>query len=239
MIGLGRSNLERAAWWPSAARRWRSVRSCRTAWVCSSCRPIPCAWTPCPCARARLGGRRGDRLRTRCDRTWGKTTCSSATTRRFPASSRPGSTRPSTPSATGCCRPCRNPSPAAPVDRVRDLRQPRRLRADAQPALHQAADRRRDNDLVGNRTKRIFGDRVGRSVGAHTDPFRLQVYRRDTGEIMFDLSVPILVNGRHWGGFRSATRSTDTAARPCGLIRAEAGVSPGLRPRRLRQTLRT
>ncbi|WP_394005292.1 methyl-accepting chemotaxis protein [Luteimonas sp. WGS1318] len=60
----------------------------------------------------------------------------------------------------------------------------------------------RDIDLVGNRTKRIFGDRVGRSVGAHTDPFRLQVYRRDTGEIMFDLSVPIFVNGRHWGGFR-------------------------------------
>jgi methyl-accepting chemotaxis protein len=57
-------------------------------------------------------------------------------------------------------------------------------------------------DLVGNRTKRIFNDRVGRSVGAHTDPYRLQVYRRDTGEIMFDLSVPIFVNGKHWGGFR-------------------------------------
>ncbi|HBK47636.1 MAG TPA: chemotaxis protein, partial [Xanthomonadaceae bacterium] len=57
-------------------------------------------------------------------------------------------------------------------------------------------------DLVGNRTKRIFTDRVGRSVGAHTDPYRLQVYRRDTGQIMFDLSAPILVSGRHWGGFR-------------------------------------
>ncbi|NYZ63452.1 methyl-accepting chemotaxis protein [Luteimonas deserti] len=57
-------------------------------------------------------------------------------------------------------------------------------------------------DLVGNRTKRIFEDRVGRSVGAHTDPWRLQVYRRDTGQIMFDLSVPVFVAGRHWGGFR-------------------------------------
>ena len=57
-------------------------------------------------------------------------------------------------------------------------------------------------DLVGNRTKRIFDDRVGRSVGAHTDRYRLQVYRRDTGQIMFDLSVPIHVGGRHWGGFR-------------------------------------
>lgn len=61
---------------------------------------------------------------------------------------------------------------------------------------------RREVDLVGNRTKRIFGDRVGRSVGTHTDPWRLQVYRRDTGEIMFDLSVPVFVQGRHWGGFR-------------------------------------
>jgi methyl-accepting chemotaxis protein len=60
----------------------------------------------------------------------------------------------------------------------------------------------RARDLVGNRTKRIFTDRVGRSVGAHTDPYRLQVYRRDTGQIMFDLSVPVYVDGRHWGGFR-------------------------------------
>jgi len=60
----------------------------------------------------------------------------------------------------------------------------------------------RARDLVGNRTKRIFSDRVGRSVGAHTDPYRLQVYRRDTGQIMFDLSVPVYVDGCHWGGFR-------------------------------------
>lgn len=57
-------------------------------------------------------------------------------------------------------------------------------------------------DLVGNRTKRIFGDRVGRAVGSHTEPYLLQIYRRDTGEIMFDLSVPIYVDGEHWGGFR-------------------------------------
>ncbi len=57
-------------------------------------------------------------------------------------------------------------------------------------------------DLVGNRTKRKFTDRVGRSVGAHTDPYRLQVYRRDTGQIMFDLSAPIFVGRKHWGGLR-------------------------------------
>lgn len=30
----------------------------------------------------------------------------------------------------------------------------------------------------------------------------MQTYKRDTGEVMHDLSVPIRVNGRHWGGFR-------------------------------------
>lgn len=64
----------------------------------------------------------------------------------------------------------------------------------------------RAKDLVGNRTKRIFTDRVGRTVGAHTEAYLLQIYRRDTGEIMFDLSVPIYVNGQHWGGFRIGYR---------------------------------
>jgi methyl-accepting chemotaxis protein len=57
-------------------------------------------------------------------------------------------------------------------------------------------------DFVGNRTKRIFGDPVGRQCGSHELPFLLQTYRRDTGEIMHDISAPIVVKGRHWGGFR-------------------------------------
>ncbi|WP_045736660.1 methyl-accepting chemotaxis protein [Xanthomonas sp. MUS 060] len=62
----------------------------------------------------------------------------------------------------------------------------------------------RARDLVGNRTKRIFTDRVGRTVGRHTEPYLLQVYRRDTGQILFDLSVPVYARGRHWGGLRVA-----------------------------------
>jgi methyl-accepting chemotaxis protein len=30
----------------------------------------------------------------------------------------------------------------------------------------------------------------------------LQTYKRDTGEIMHDISVPIFIAGKHWGGFR-------------------------------------
>ncbi|MCA6064988.1 methyl-accepting chemotaxis protein [Thalassolituus marinus] len=62
-------------------------------------------------------------------------------------------------------------------------------------------------DLLHSRTKRIFNDRTGARCGSHTNPFLLQTYKRDTGEVMHDLSVPIYVNGKHWGGFRVGYRS--------------------------------
>ncbi|ELE8118766.1 chemotaxis protein [Vibrio fluvialis] len=57
-------------------------------------------------------------------------------------------------------------------------------------------------DMARNRTKRIFGDRVGLRCGKHTHTMLLQTYKRDTGEVMHDISVPVMVNGRHWGGMR-------------------------------------
>lgn len=57
-------------------------------------------------------------------------------------------------------------------------------------------------DLVNSRSKRIFNDATGSRCGAHTKKMLLQTYKRDTGEIMHDLSVPIHVRGIHWGGFR-------------------------------------
>jgi methyl-accepting chemotaxis protein len=63
-------------------------------------------------------------------------------------------------------------------------------------------------DIVNNRTKRIFNDRTGSRCGSNTKPFLLQTYKRDTGEVMHDLSVPIYVDGKHWGGFRVGYRSS-------------------------------
>ena len=57
-------------------------------------------------------------------------------------------------------------------------------------------------DLLHSRSKRIFNDRTGSRCGAHTRKMLLQTYMRDTGEIMHDLSVPIYIGSRHWGGFR-------------------------------------
>ena len=61
-------------------------------------------------------------------------------------------------------------------------------------------------DLVRSRSKRLFNDRTGARCGSHTQTMLLQTYRRDTGEIMHDMSVPIYVRGRHWGGFRVGYR---------------------------------
>lgn len=59
-----------------------------------------------------------------------------------------------------------------------------------------------------SRNRRIFADRVGLAAGRNTSEFLLQAYRRDMGNgqftLMKDLSVPITVNGKHWGGLRLA-----------------------------------
>jgi methyl-accepting chemotaxis protein len=57
-------------------------------------------------------------------------------------------------------------------------------------------------DTLQNRTKRKFADRTGIRCGSHQQAVLLQTYTRDTGELMHDLSVPIMLKGRHWGGLR-------------------------------------
>ena len=58
------------------------------------------------------------------------------------------------------------------------------------------------------RNRRIFADRTGLAAGRNERPFLLQTYRRDMGGgrkvVMKDLSAPITVGGRHWGGLRLA-----------------------------------
>jgi methyl-accepting chemotaxis protein len=58
------------------------------------------------------------------------------------------------------------------------------------------------------RNRRIFDDRVGLAAGQNTKAFLLQTYRRDMGGgtfvLMKDVSAPIVVRGRHWGGLRLA-----------------------------------
>ena len=74
-----------------------------------------------------------------------------------------------------------------------------------------------EKDKVGNRTKRIFNDPVGLAAGQYDgkdgNGYLRQVYKRDTGETMWDVSAPVFVEGQHWGGFRIgfSMRQTDAA----------------------------
>ncbi|MGB0467123.1 MAG: methyl-accepting chemotaxis protein [Pontibacterium sp.] len=55
-------------------------------------------------------------------------------------------------------------------------------------------------DNAQSRHRRIFnGSRAEQRRSSHTSPFLLQTYIRDTGEILNDLSIPLYVEGKHWG----------------------------------------
>ena len=68
----------------------------------------------------------------------------------------------------------------------------------------------RSNDPAWNtancRNRRLFNDRVGKRAGANAGAPLVQAYRRDMGNgqfiMMKDISAPVFVRGRHWGGFR-------------------------------------
>ena len=70
----------------------------------------------------------------------------------------------------------------------------------------------RAGDVVWNtansRYRRIFNDRTGLASARNQRPFLLQTYRRDMGGGKFvllkEVSAPIVVGGRHWGGLRLA-----------------------------------
>jgi len=64
-------------------------------------------------------------------------------------------------------------------------------------------------DKNDNRTKRIFNDRTGFKSATNEEKFLLQTYLRDTGEVMNDMSTPLIIGGRHWGCVRIGYISED------------------------------
>ena len=57
-------------------------------------------------------------------------------------------------------------------------------------------------DLKGNRTKRIYKDPVGQGASRNMEMGYQQIYKRDTGATLWDVSTPVFVKGKHWGCFR-------------------------------------
>ena len=57
-----------------------------------------------------------------------------------------------------------------------------------------------EKDLLYSRHQRLYNSNETEVRRAsHTERFLLQTYIRDTGEILNDLSIPVYVDGKHWG----------------------------------------
>lgn len=59
-----------------------------------------------------------------------------------------------------------------------------------------------EQDTAFSRSKRIFNDPVGLAAAKSVAEVLIQDYKRDTGEKMLDISVPVRVQGKHWGAYR-------------------------------------
>jgi len=63
-------------------------------------------------------------------------------------------------------------------------------------------------NTANSRNRRIFNDTAGLAAGRNLRSYLIQSYARDMGNgktvMMREIDVPIRVNGRHWGGFRTA-----------------------------------
>ena len=63
-------------------------------------------------------------------------------------------------------------------------------------------------NTANSRNRRIFNDAAGLAAGRNQRAYLIQSYARDMGNgktvMMREIDVPVRVNGRHWGGFRTA-----------------------------------
>ncbi len=83
------------------------------------------------------------------------------------------------------------------------------------------------NTTYKARTKRIFNDPTGAAAAATTEALK-QVYNRDTGEDMWDMSYPIFVDGRHWGGYRVAISIEQAEAKIAVVQKQTIGIMLGI-----------
>jgi methyl-accepting chemotaxis protein len=70
-------------------------------------------------------------------------------------------------------------------------------------------------DLLQSRDKRMFNKPTELRAASNPGPMLMQIYLRDTGEVLVDLSMPIHLAGRHWGAIR-------VGFSPLGLIQQRA-----------------
>ncbi len=81
-----------------------------------------------------------------------------------------------------------------------------------------------EKDLVGNRSKYMADHPIGLVAAKSLEPSLLQAYHRDTGEVMWDVSSPIFVKGKHWGAFRLAVSMDQITAHQRVLLLTLVGI---------------
>lgn len=63
-------------------------------------------------------------------------------------------------------------------------------------------------DYINNRTKRMLGAPASLRAARSEAPYLLQRATLETGDAIYDLSVPVTVRGKHWGCVRIGYRRT-------------------------------
>jgi len=65
-----------------------------------------------------------------------------------------------------------------------------------------------EQDFINNRTKRMLGDNASLAAARSEARFLIQRVKVESGDVIYDLSVPVNVRGKHWGcariGYRRA-----------------------------------
>lgn len=66
-----------------------------------------------------------------------------------------------------------------------------------------------EQDFINNRTKRMLGDNASLSAARSETRYLIQRVKLETGDVIYDLSVPVNVRGKHWGCARIGYRRSE------------------------------
>jgi methyl-accepting chemotaxis protein len=66
-----------------------------------------------------------------------------------------------------------------------------------------------EHNYINNRTKRMLGDAASLLAARNEQHYLIQRTRLETGDVTYDLSVPVSVRGKHWGCVRIGYRRSE------------------------------
>jgi methyl-accepting chemotaxis protein len=69
-------------------------------------------------------------------------------------------------------------------------------------------------DYAGNRTKRMLGDTASLIAARSEAHYTILRTKLETGDVIYDLSVPIRVRGKHWGCARIGYKRSELPSTP-------------------------